>query len=99
MRISVLLYFTMAFSFLINLPIIVASTPLALNLFITFFTFAGGTASVILSCDSETQISQGYNPLYLRGTFSRLTIKPPLSFAISPIDDDNPPAPLSVMLE
>ena len=88
----------MAFFSLINFPIAVASTPLLFNKSIIFFSFSEETDMVILSWDSEIHISQGRKPGYLSGTKSRSTINPPDSFAISPTEEESPPAPLSVIL-
>ncbi len=81
-----------------NFPIAETSTPLLFNKRITFFLFLVETAMVIRSWDSEIHISQGCKPLYFSGTRSRSTINPPDSFAISPTEEERPPAPLSVML-
>ena len=53
---------------------------------------------VIRSCDSETKISQGFKPEYFKGTLSKFTTAPSVISASSPIEDDKPPAPLSVLL-
>ena len=58
---------------------------------------SGFIATVILSCDSETRISHADSPDCLRGTFERSILHPPVYSAISPIEDDSPPAPLSVI--
>ena len=60
---------------------------------------SGVVASVILSCDSLTRISQEDNPSCLSGTFAKSISQPFVYSAISPIDEDSPPAPLSVMQE
>nr|GFD32728.1 hypothetical protein [Tanacetum cinerariifolium] len=59
--------------------------------------FSGATARVKRSCDSLRKISQGLRPGYLRGTFSSSTTAPPGMSASSPILDERPPAPLSVL--
>ena len=53
---------------------------------------------VIRSWDSETRISHGESPTCLRGAAARSISTPPVCSAISPIEDEIPPAPLSVML-
>ena len=53
---------------------------------------------VIRSCDSEIHISHGCKPGYFNGTKSSSTMNPPDSFAISPTEEERPPAPLSVKL-
>ena len=58
---------------------------------------SGATASVIRSWDSEMRISQGFSPGYLRGAFFRSISQPPESRAVSPTEEERPPAPLSVM--
>ena len=55
------------------------------------------TATVILSWLSETKISHGDSPGCLSGTLARSILQPLVYSAISPIDDDSPPAPLSVI--
>ena len=82
----------------VNFPIIVASTSRLSIKDLNLFHFSFGTESVIRSCDSEIQISQGSSPGYFRGTFSRVTITPPDSLAISETEQERPPAPLSVIL-
>ncbi len=49
------------------------------------------------SCASDTRISHGCSPGYLSGAHARSSSAPPLLVAISPTDDDSPPAPLSVI--
>ena len=56
-----------------------------------------GTARLIRSWDSLTRISHASRPGYFSGHASRSMDTPPLRPAISPRDDDSPPAPLSVM--
>ena len=58
---------------------------------------SGFTATVILSWLSDTRISQGDNPGCFRGTLAKSIIQPLVYSAISPIDEDSPPAPLSVI--
>ncbi len=58
---------------------------------------SGGTARVIRSWASETRISHGARPWYLSGARARSSRAPPVASAISPTDDDSPPAPLSVI--
>ena len=57
---------------------------------------AGGTAMTMRSWASESQISHGCNPAYLSGTVVSST-RAPVCSPISPIADDSPPAPQSVM--
>ena len=52
---------------------------------------------VMRSWLSETRISHGDNPACFRGTLARSISQPFVYSAISPMDDDSPPAPLSVM--
>src|SRR3989338_6996510 len=92
-------YFTMHFPELVNVPMRVASTSCRSKIFLSVGHFFFGTASVMRSCDSESQICHGASPEYLRGTFAKSTSHPPLSRAISPTAPESPPAPLSVMLE
>src|SRR3989344_728696 len=91
-------YLTIHLPLLSNVPIIDESTPRRTNSSCNFFHFDRGTAKVIRSCDSEIHICQGSSPGYFRGTFSSCTSQPPDSFAISAIEQERPPAPLSVML-
>ena len=49
------------------------------------------------SWDSLTRISHAARPWYFRGHLSRSIVTPPLSPAISPREEERPPAPLSVM--
>ena len=58
-------------------------------------TLIVGESAVI---KSDIHVSHGCSPGYFNGTFSKSTIKPPHSFAISATEHDSPPAPLSVML-
>ena len=59
-----------------------------------FFRFFGAVATTILSCASDIQISQGDNPWYFNGALERSTLTP-VSSPISPIAEENPPAPQS----
>src|SRR3989344_2149494 len=92
------LYSTMQSPESLNWPMIVASTPRSFINSANFFHFFFGTADVIRSCDSDTQICQGDRPGYLIGTSSNFTKQPPLSLAISATEQERPPAPLSVTL-
>jgi hypothetical protein len=80
-----------------ELPTTVASTSRRRARSMKASTLDGGTARLIRSWDSETQISQGERPAYLRGQASRSTVTPPEPSAISPSEEERPPAPLSVM--
>ena len=57
-----------------------------------------GTATTIRSCASLSQISHGARPGYFSGASARSTSAPTPS-AISPIAEDSPPAPQSVIAE
>ena len=59
--------------------------------------FSGCTAKVILSCASETSISQGCKPSYFNGAPCNSHSQPLEYLPISPKEHDIPPAPLSVM--
>ncbi len=59
--------------------------------------FAGSTARVIRSWDSEMRISQGFSPGYFSGAFFRSSSQPPERRAVSPTEEERPPAPLSVI--
>jgi len=77
-------------------PTTAAGTLWFLNIFITLATFFSLTASIILSCVSETHTSHGTRSLSLNGTFSRSTSAPqPPPKAISPTTQLNPPPPRS----
>ena len=79
-----------------TLPIGTASTSQALDLARTRSTSSGFTVNIILSCDSDTQISQGAIFSTFSGTFSRFTLAPkPPSNANSPTTQDSPPPPRS----
>ena len=56
----------------------------------------GSTASTIRSCASDNQISHGARPGYFSGACVSST-RAPTPSAISPIAEDNPPAPQSVI--
>ena len=60
-------------------------------------SLSGGTATVMRSWASDKRISQGLRPSYLSGARARSMSTPPGSPAISPTEEDSPPAPLSVM--
>src|SRR3989338_8942432 len=77
-----------------NFPNAVASTLYILQRAINVLIFFGEIAITIRSCDSETQISQGERPGYLREAFSRWIVTPVFS-PISPIAEENPHAPQS----
>jgi hypothetical protein len=81
----------------VNVPSTVASTSRRAARARNASTCCGGTARVMRSCDSDSKISQGSSPGYLSGARSRCNSQPLLNCAISPTEDDKPPAPLSVM--
>ena len=51
------------------------------------------------SCASETSISQAASPWYLSGARPTSSEAPPVWRAISPTEEERPPAPLSVTEE
>ena len=53
--------------------------------------------TVMRSWDSEIQISHWSKPSYFKGAFSKSILTPLLNLADSPMDDESPPPPLSVM--
>ena len=75
----------------------VASTSCSEANFSKASTSSGFTDTVIRSWLSETNISQGDNPGCLSGTLAKSILQPLVYSAISPIEEDSPPAPLSVM--
>ena len=80
----------------VNSPRSLASTPRRAASSRKAGILSGGTAKDMRSWASETKISQGSRPAYLSGALSRWILQPPDSRAISPRDEDRPPAPLSV---
>ncbi|OPX59943.1 MAG: hypothetical protein A4E30_01211 [Methanomassiliicoccales archaeon PtaB.Bin215] len=79
-----------------TLPMTVASTSHMANRSRMRFTLCSDAASIMRSCDSETQTSQGASPLSFNGTLSRSTSAPhPPERAISPTTQDSPPPPRS----
>ena len=81
----------------VNSPRSVASTSRSRARSRKAASFSGRTASVMRSWASETRISQGASPWYLSGARARSSRAPPGCFAISPTEEESPPAPLSVM--
>ena len=81
----------------VNSPSAVASTSRRAASSSNASSFSGGTARVIRSWASERKISHGASPAYLSGALATVERAPPGASAISPTDDDSPPAPLSVM--
>ena len=79
-----------------NVPTAVASTSSAAQQANKAAKCWGGTAITMRSCASESQISHGCKPAYFKGTCDNST-RAPVCSPISPIADDNPPAPQSVM--
>ncbi len=80
-----------------NVPTAVASTSWSFANASNAAQSSGLTPTVILSCDSETNISQGLKPACFNGTTARSRSAPPVSSAISPTELERPPAPLSVI--
>ena len=80
-----------------NLPTAVASTSCNLANFSNASQSSGFTPIVILSCDSDTNISHLLKPGCFRGTAAKSRSAPPVNSASSPTLLESPPAPLSVI--